>query len=1097
MRNRSAIWVFTILLTLACLYQLSLSWFTGDLEDKAKVEASSTLEEIKNSVEVNGDELVILGSDTIVVENGKLTPKQELDIYSYYESSYIAQHADDPVYPVLGLSYRKCKSQQLTKGLDLQGGMSFTLEISIPELVKNKAGFKAEQKPFKDTYDAALDAFGKGQGDDFIELFFEAYEEGPWKDKKMDFFYMGSEGEFTPDMTQTEMKEKLQAMADESIEATKTVIEERVNRFGLGQIVIQSEPLSGRLHIEVPGAKDKQGLRNMLQSRAILQFWNGYNEDLEDSFKMISQKYAGVESVTNIGNGDKEEGQEEVVEEQKTALDYVEDSLLPYLADGYAPQTAEDSAKLMEANFALVKADSILKAEEAFNDGLAEENPNLENTEDVDLNAGATGNMFDGRFTFTQEVYQNELGEKVATPTVGFVTKPSDTVYVGTILRSADAQSLLPDDKVIFMWSSKPESLSADTDEKGFKLYAAYPQDPNFLITGANVVSAGASTSPDGPGMVVNMTFDSKGSDVWENWTSAKVGQYVGISLDNVIYSFPVINGPISGGSTRISGDFSLEEAEELAAVLEAGSLPTSPVIVDEALVGPTLGEANIQKGLWSFAIALVIVLIYMVFYYAKAGIVADIALIANLFFIFGTLASLGAALTLPGIAGLVLTIGMSVDANVLIFERIREELKNGKVLKQAIADGYKAAYSAILDSNITSLLTAIILAYFGSGPIQGFATTLIIGIFSSLFCSIFVTRLLFSHMLDRKMGITFSNSFSNWFSNANFTFMEGRRKYYYFSAAIVAAGVISLFTIGIDKSVEFTGGRTYTIAFSEAPDQDEVATVIEKYSIEQDGQKGVKPVVKTVDGDKQLSISTNYLIGSKLDDKNATAKVDSVMNLAFNELGYYHVDSDEVINQEAPSYSVEGQRSVSAVISNNMMWSSLVAIALSLLVVFIYIGFRFNRWQYGLGALIAMFHDVLVVLGVFSILYALNVPINVELDQAIIAAILTVIGYSINDTVVIFDRIREYIGLHKRDDQNKVINSALNTTLSRTINTSLTTFMVLLIIFLFGGDGISGFSLALLIGVAVGTYSSLFIAAPSVVEFTKNLMPVSQEKKK
>jgi SecD/SecF fusion protein len=1064
-----------------------LSWFTGDLEDKAKVEALTTLEEIKNSVQ-NGQAEVYLGSDTMLVSNGKLTPKQESDIVSYYESSYIAQHADDPVYPVLGLSYRKCKSQQLTKGLDLQGGMSFTLEISIPELVKNKAGFKADQKPFKDTYEAAMQTFVSGAGgDDFIEIFFEEYEKGAYSSKKMDFFYMGSPDEFTVDMSKTEMKEKLQAMADESIEATQTVIEERVNRFGLGQIVIQAEPLSGRLHVEVPGAKDKQGLRNMLQSPAILQFWNGYDKYLGVTFQAVSKQFEGVESVTNQNVGNEVAATEE---EAMDPMDKVADSLKPYLAEGYVPTNGADSLKVAEANMALVDAKKEIEQLEALTTEVATD------TAQVQLEGGETaGNLFNGKFTFTQP---NPQGG-VASPTIGYVMNAADTVYVGTILRGGTAQAMMPDDnQVVFMWGNKPQPVEEGSETKGFFLYAAYPQDTKYSITGDNVTSAGASTSPDGPGMVVNMTFDSQGSEVWESWTSEKTGYFVGISLDNVIYSFPIINGPISGGSTQISGDFTLDEAEELAAVLEAGSLPTSPVIVDEALVGPTLGEANIQKGLWSFVIALVIVLIYMVFYYSKGGIVADIALVANLFFIFGTLASLGAALTLPGIAGLVLTIGMSVDANVLIFERIREELRNGKVLKQAIADGYKAAYSAILDSNITSLLTAIILAYFGSGPIQGFATTLIIGIFSSLFCSIFITRLLFSHMLDSKMNITFSNSFSNWFSNANFSFMEGRRKYYYFSAAIVTAGVISLFTVGLDRSVEFTGGRTYVIAFSSEVNQDEVSALIEKYSVEEAGKNGVKPVVKTVDGNKQLSISTNYLIESKLDDKNATAKVDSVMNLAFNELGYYHIDSDKAMNEEGvQTYSIESQRSVSAIISNNMMWSSLVAVALSLLVVFIYIGFRFNRWQYGLGALIAMFHDVMVVLGIFSILYALNVPINVELDQAIIAAILTVIGYSINDTVVIFDRIREYIGIHKREDQNKVINSALNTTLSRTINTSLTTFIVLLIIFFFGGDGISGFSLALLIGVAVGTYSSLFIAAPSVVEFTKNLMPVNQEKKK
>ncbi|MCB9195577.1 MAG: protein translocase subunit SecD [Flavobacteriales bacterium] len=1083
MRNRSAIWVFTILLTLACFYQLSLSWFTGDLEEKARFEANSQLQKIKNS----GEESITLGDEVLVFENGQLSKKQELDILSYYESNYIAQHADDPVYPILNLSYRKCKNQQLTKGLDLQGGMSVTLEISIPELVKNKAGFMAEKAPFIQTYDAALDAYGKGDGDDFIELFFAEYKKGPFGAKKMDFFYKGNADEFDESLTEAQTMEKLQEMAESSIEATKTVIEERVNRYGLGQIVIQPEPISGRLHIEIPGAKDKQGIRSMLQSRAILKFWNGYNESLEASFIAISDKFEGVEV------NESSAVLEEVVEVEKVLADYVSDSLKPYLVEGYSPVTSADTAMYI---LAMSKADSAKKAEEAL---AAMTNDVAVDSSLVNLE-GAQGNLFEGRFTFIQRP-----GAKGYQPMVGYVKTPSDTAYIGAILRSQGAKMLLPelsgDDQLKFMWYYKQDNYQDEKNnaENVFILYAAVDTKlDKFNITGDDIARASASTNPDGVGMVVNLSFNSEATDVWGKWTGDKVGQYVGISLDNVIYSFPVINGAINGGNTQISGDFSFEEAEQLAAVLEAGSLPTSPVIVDEALIGPTLGEENVNKGLWSFVVALLIVLVYMVFYYSKAGVVADIALVANLFFIFGTLASLGAALTLPGIAGLVLTIGMSVDANVLIFERIREELRAGKVLKQAIADGYKAAYSAILDSNITSLLTAIILAYFGSGPIQGFATTLIIGIFSSLFCSIFITRLLFSHMLDKKMDVTFSNSMSEKvFKNANYNFMGGRRKYYYFSAAIVIAGLISLFSVGLDESVEFTGGRNYTIAFSEAPNQDEVATVIEEYSIETEGAKGVKPVIKTVNGAEQLNISTNYLIGSKLDDKNATAKVDSVLNLAFNKLGYYNSESEEAINDSSlKTYTVEGQRSVSAVISNELIFNSFIAVILSLIVVFIYIGFRFNRWQYGLGALIAMFHDVLVVLGVFSILYAIGVPINIELDQAIIAALLTVIGYSINDTVVIFDRIREYIGLHKRDEQNSVINNALNTTLSRTINTSLTTFLVLIIIFIFGGDAISGFSLALLIGVAVGTYSSIFIAAPSVVEFTKNLMPVNTEKK-
>lgn len=1074
MRNRSAIWVFTILLTLACLYQLSLSWVTGGVEQTAKNTAVSKLDEIKNDL---GDQ-VILGRDTLSVSAEGLTTRQELDVISYYEAQYISEHADDAVYPVLGLSYKKCKNQQLTKGLDLQGGMSVTLEISIPELVKKKAA-NSPTPQFQETYKAALDKYRAGAGDDFVELFFETYNEGPYKAEKMKFFAVAaaSSGEFTMEMTQDEVKAKLQKQAEGSIEAAKTVIEQRVNRFGLGQIIIQTEPLSGRLHIEIPGAKDKEGVRNMLQSQAKLEFWNGYDKNLQDAFLQIDAQLKGSATKEVV----------ETVKETVADSTYLTEELRPYIRPGFVVADSLDSMKVEEANKMIADAKSLGEMTET--DVLPED--------DVVLDGANANAIFDGKFIFTQTPSGNSFS-----PSVGYALSSKDTSFISITLASDLAQGNFTEN-VKFFWSYKAqneEGMGMAKDEKHFVLYAAKSNEGNTNnITGDDIKSAAYYTLPSdqGSGMAVTLKFhnDNGAVDKWADWTGSSKGKFVGITLDNVVYSFPIINDAITGGNTEISGNFSFEEAEQLAAILEAGALPAPARIADESVIGATLSEANIDKGFWSFIIALVLVLVYMSFYYAKAGVVASIALVANLFFIIGTLASLGAALTLPGIAGLVLTIGMSVDANVLIFERIREELRNGKMPKQAIADGYKAAYSAILDSNITSLLTAIILAYFGSGPIQGFATTLIIGVFSSLFCSIFITRLIFSHMSDRKMNITFSNTFSEKvFKNANYDFMKGRKKYYFISGAIVIAGMISLFSVGMDKSVEFTGGRSYTFSFSEAPDQDELKAAVEKFSIEKEGDKGVTPVVKQVNGATQYNISTNYLYGSALDTEHASAQVDSVLNLALNDLGYFATDSDEVVNgTETKTYNRESQRSVSALISNELMFNSFVAIALSLLVVFLYIGFRFSRWQYGLGALIAMAHDVMVVLGIFSILYALKVPLNIEIDQAFIAAILTVIGYSINDTVVIYDRIREFIGLHKRDDQDKVINAALNTTLSRTINTSLTTFMVLLIIFIFGGDGIAGFSLALLIGVAVGTYSSIFIAAPSVVEFTKNLMPVSK----
>ena len=471
-----------------------------------------------------------------------------------------------------------------------------------------------------------------------------------------------------------------------------------------------------------------------------------------------------------------------------------------------------------------------------------------------------------------------------------------------------------------------------------------------------------------------------------------------------------------------------------------------------------------------------------MIFYYKRAGWVANVALIANVFFIIGTLASLGAALTLPGIAGLVLTIGMSVDANVLIYERVREELKNGKGIKLAIQDGYKHAYSAIIDANVTSLLTAIVLAYFGSGPIQGFATTLIIGVFTSLFCAIFVTRLIFSYLMDSKKEIHFSRKITeNLFSGTTISFMKKRKVFYVFSGLIVAFGIYSLATRKLDGGVEFTGGRTYRVEFTEKVDKSAVKSAITENCINDDGNN-IAPEVKTVDNAYTLEITTKFLEKSTMNNKDKVAKIDASLAQSFEDLGF----KNEEVSSESQTYKLLSSRGVESQISDELIKGSFLAVLFSLFIIFIYIAYRFRKWQFGLGALIAMFHDVLVVLGLFSILYN-YVPFSMEIDQAFIAAILTVVGYSINDTVVVFDRIREYSVLHKKSSVISVVDRALNSTLSRTINTSLSTFLVLLTIFIFGGESIKGFAFALMVGVVIGTYSSLFIATPLVVDLTKN----------
>jgi SecD/SecF fusion protein len=601
-------------------------------------------------------------------------------------------------------------------------------------------------------------------------------------------------------------------------------------------------------------------------------------------------------------------------------------------------------------------------------------------------------------------------------------------------------------------------------------------------INGEDVVNASQSFDNDSKPSVA-LSFNSNVADVWAKWTEQKVGKVIAIVLDDQVFSSPFIRQKITGGNTEISGGFeTIEEAQDLANILKAGSLPVPAVIVDEAIVGPSLGEENINSGLWSFFFAFLLVLFYMIFYYKRAGWVANVALIANVFFIIGTLASLGAALTLPGIAGLVLTIGMSVDANVLIYERVREELKNGKGIKLAIQDGYKHAYSAIIDANVTSLLTAVVLAYFGSGPIQGFATTLIIGVFTSLFSAIFITRLIFSYFLDTKKDVHFSRKFTeNLFTGSTIEFLKKRKVFYVFSALIVGFGIFSLSTKGLDGGVEFTGGRTYRVEFSEKIDKSEVQNAVSNRCVDDNGNN-IAPEVKTVDNAYTLEITTKYLEKSVLKNKVKVAKIDASLAQAFKDLGYSNIED---VN-EGMTYNLLTSRGVESQISDELIKGSFLAVIFSLFIIFIYIAYRFRKWQFGLGALIAMFHDVLVVLGLFSIFYNI-VPFSMEIDQAFIAAILTVVGYSINDTVVVFDRIREYSILHKKSSAVQVVDRALNSTLSRTINTSLSTFLVLLTIFIFGGESIKGFAFALMVGVVVGTYSSLFIATPLVVDLSKN----------
>ena len=1027
MRNRSAIWVFTILLFLACLYQLSFSWVTRSFESDVNDQAVEKFD----SLTQNAIPYFTLNGDTLIVDGNSKKEKQQ--IVSYYEQKLLSDQSDAPVYPVIDLDYQRCKDQELGLGLDLQGGMSVTLEVSIEDLVKNFAKASAKKPSFRKPYDAALRDYRMGEStvdapsDDFIGLF-AAHYKNLYGDEPMTFFTVGLKDYLDKNSSKNNVNiiAKLREISEDAIEKTHRIIESRINKFGVSQPNIKKLAVSGRLQIELPGAKDKGRIRKLLQSTASLEFWDGAHKDWTNKFVELTKAFS------NTANEDTVEQFNELTEDSLSKLSVVD------LAIYNEEKASFDSLAELRAVEKSIE-DSILLAE---------------------------GKILNGTLKFAHSP---------GSPVIGF-SKTADTSRVNNILKSEKANEIFGQYKrVKFLWSKEYYTKDKGYNFEGHQLMAIeIPKNGEAKINGEDIVDAMQSFDQNSKPSVL-LTFESKIADTWSKWTEQKVGKIIAIVLDDQIFSAPVINQKISGGNTEISGGFeTIEEAQDLANILKAGSLPVPAVIVDEAIVGPSLGEENIISGTWSLIGAGLLILLYMLFYYKRAGFVANVALVANVFFIFGTLASLGAALTLPGFAGLILTIGMSVDANVLIYERVKEELSNGKGIKLAIQDGYKHAYTAIIDANVTSLLTAIVLAYFGSGPIQGFATTLIIGVFTSLFSAIFITRLIFSYLLDKKWNLSFyRNATKNLFTTTTIKFLSKRKISYSLSAIIVIIGVYSLFTKGLDGSVEFTGGRSYRVEFSEEMNKEEVKTAITEVC------ENVPPEIKTVDNNFTLEITTKYLEGSET--KNKVSKIDSSMVTAFANLGF--VD-DPTLDSEN-SFKILYSRGVEKQISNELIQGSFLAVLFSLFVIFIYIAFRFRKWQYGLGALVAMFHDVLVVLGLFSIFYNI-LPFSMEIDQAFIAAILTVIGYSINDTVVVFDRIREYASLHKKSSSIQVVDRALNSTLSRTINTSLSTFLVLLTIFMFGGESIKGFSFALMIGVLVGTYSSLFIATPLVVDFSK-----------
>lgn len=1032
MQNKGAIWIFTILLSIACLYQISFSFFTSSFESKANDYAVEMLDSVRTA-------------------RGELSSSEETVLLDRYKDKYNQDNADVVVYPVFGYTYQDCKDKEINLGLDLKGGMSVVLEVSIPDLIIGLSGNSNDPDFRKAIADAK--ELQKTTQDDYVTLFSRAWATNN-QDKKLAaiFHNRDNKDKFPREATNEEIVEILREEARVAINNTEKILRTRIDKFGVAQPTIQKQQLSGRINIELPGVKDKERVRKVLKSTANLEFWNTHEN--VDGYRVLEQLNNAL-STSLYPDYDAN-----AVVEDSVDVAEVDSSLI-------VNDVVADSADVTED---LVDT-TITEEEDLLSQLSSEEDSLATDTESTDLSDEDRKKRFPLFSLLQPNAFDGQLSNG---PVVGYALL-ADTAEINDLISHPVGREIIPKDMRL-LWSAKPDPQLNDL----MQLYAIKvdTRDRKAPIDGSVIVDASQDFDPMGEVQVL-MQMNSDGAKTWKNMTAQAASQApkrcIAIVLDDYVYSAPVVEGEIPGGRSSIrmgsrgTKTDQIKEAEDLSNLLKAGALPAPANIVDEFVIGPTLGKQNIDSGIMSFIIALVVILLYMIFYYRGAGLVSDIALIANLFFLIGALASIQASLTLPGIAGIILTIGMAVDANVLIFERIREELNAGKGVKAALKEGYSKAYSAIIDANITTLLTAIVLVVLGSGPIKGFATTLIIGIFTSLFSAIFITRLVFSSMLDRKKTITFSSKLtSGWFNNTHFDFLGKRKVFYAISSVLVIASLVSIFTKKLDFGVDFTGGRTYNVTFVNNVDTEGLKTSLGDVFVSDGGVRMV-PEIKTIGAPNQIKITTKYLVDE--DGQDADERVEAALNQGLSGVG--------------DTYTIESSRKVDPTISDDFQKSSATAIMFSLAIIFLYILFRFRKWQFGLGAVAAMFHDVIIVLGIFSIFYGV-LPFSLEVDQAFIAAILTVVGYSINDTVVVFDRIREELFEHPKDKKSKVFNNALNATLSRTINTSLSTFVVLLAIFIFGGESIRGFVFALMVGIIVGTYSSICVATPIVLQMSK-----------
>ena len=996
MQSKGWIRLVAILLAIASIWQLSFTAVTAIQERKAEKFAEKAAVAAMNSASF-----------------AKVSPEDQ----AYYLDSirkdqnrvYIDSISSKKVY--LWNTYKDTKAKEINLGLDLKGGMNVMLQVQLQDLVRALSGDNPSPA-FQQALNLAKQRSVNSR-DDFITLFGNAWKEVAGGQRLSQIFgTYEMKDKIKPESTDAEVLTVIRGEAESAVSNSFNVLRNRIDRFGVTQPSIQKIGNSGRILVELPGVKEPERVRKLLQGTASLEFWETFtNQEISGYLAEANAKLAQILA---------EETPAAPVEENKEAEG--EDILGSELAQNQNADADLEAYKKQNPLFAVLSPSQY------------------------------TGNAC-----------------------IGFASGV-DTAKVNRYLAMPQIAEIFPAE-FIPMWSVKPSEMF-DSDNI-FELIAIKSTSRNGkakldggVVTDARVVyDHGTNGEPS-----VSMSMNAEGANIWARMTGDNVGRQIAIVLDGMVYSYPNVNSAITGGNSSITGHFTPDEATDLVNVLKSGKLPAPATIIQEQVVGPSLGAKSIRAGMISFLIAFLLVLLYMIFFYQGAGIAADIALLCNVLLLFGVLVSFGAVLTLPGIAGLVLTMGMAVDANVIIYERIKEELAAGKGLSKAVADGYKNAYSAIIDGQVTTLLTGIVLFVFGSGPVQGFATTLIIGIITSVLTSIFITRLIFDDRIKKGKNITFENSLTkNFLKNTHIDFISARKVSYIVSGALILISIISIFTKGFTYGVDFTGGRTYVVRF----DKPVTAEEIRQAAIaEFDGAVEVKQF----GGESQMKITTQYK------NNEESSEVDAeVEGKLFNALAPFFAEKltlDDFKSTLGNANGIISSDKVGPTIANDIKRDAVIAVILALIVIFAYIAFRFRGWTWGLGGVVSLAHTAIIVIGFFS-LFSGILPFNLDVDQTFIAAILTIIGYAINDNVVIFDRIREYRTLHPNTDIKTNTNQALNATLTRTVNTSVSTLVTMLAIAIWGGESIRGLAVALILGILIGTYASIFIGTPVMYDAT------------